>query len=136
MLNINDFSLNFDDINTTENELNNKEATESTNDKDKFPTVGLRSLLQNSELLELLLKPFGSPSSPSSSKEGSLTTGDIVAPKLDANVLSTNDSKSKNDFEIDLTSDLLEGKLPLPFQLSILNINQPTMIVFNIFILF
>jgi hypothetical protein len=66
--------------------------------------------LQNSELLELLLKPLGSPSSSSSSKEDSLTTGDIVAPQLDANILNINDPKSKSNFFLDLTDDFLEGK--------------------------
>ena len=112
MLNMNDFSLNFDDIDSSE--LKKKEAVDTNNDKDKFPTVGLRSLLQNSELLELLLKPLGSPSSSSSSKEDSLTTGDIVAPPLDSNILNINDPKSKSNFFLDLSDDFLEGKL-FPF---------------------
>ena len=124
MLNMNDFSLNFDDIDSSESELKKKESVDANNDKDKFPTVGLRSLLQNSELLELLLKPLGSPSSSSSSKEDSLTTGDIVAPPLDANILNINDPKSKSNFFLDLTDDFLEGKtFRLQIQLSILNKN-------------
>jgi hypothetical protein len=41
-------------INNDENDL----LENSSNVDDKFPTNGLKSILQNSELLELLLKPL------------------------------------------------------------------------------
>jgi hypothetical protein len=37
------------------------ENNSNSDESNKFPTVGLKSLLQNSELLELLLKPISNP---------------------------------------------------------------------------
>lgn len=65
-------------INFDENESLNKSGN------NKFPTSGLKSLLQNSDLLELLLKPLGSNKSDepseslsSSSSSSSLTSNNI-----------------------------------------------------------
>jgi hypothetical protein len=73
MFNLSDIVINSTEMNISVNSDNNTECNASNNDK--FPTIGLKSLLQNSELLDMLLKPLKTtPSSESQdSKQGKLS---------------------------------------------------------------
>lgn len=52
-------------------------STSNTNDvrTQKFPTVGLKSLLQNSDLLEILMKPFGKSDDDAAGSVSSVSSG-------------------------------------------------------------
>ncbi len=76
---------------------------------DKFPTVGLKSLLQNSDLLDILLKPLSSDQTTSSeSNKGSSSRGSLnLLESTDLDSLIDAKTKSLFDFEVD--EDFLES---------------------------
>ena len=107
-------------------------ADTGVNDAAKFPTVGLKSLLQNSDLLEILLKPLSKPNdstvldstggvnlggSPASSATNmSDESSDLLANSGRLDVLTdltsfidTDDLKFKTNFDWGKTDDLLES---------------------------
>ena len=87
--------LNLSDLNGIF-ESRSDEALSSTEKDNRFPTTGLRSLLQNSELLELLLKPLESET--------------VEAEKSTVTLGGKESNKSEND--------LLSLLQPLPNDLS------------------
>jgi hypothetical protein len=64
-----------------------KETTNDNETINKFPTVGLKSLLQNSELLDLLLKPLKPTESTSNVKKDEPTSSNNV---IDLNKIFNN----------------------------------------------
>jgi hypothetical protein len=84
--------------------------TNSANDE-KFPTVGLKSLLQNSELLELLLKPLSSLNDDDTNfiKNNTNNTNNN---NYNGSLFSTNsDLKSKSLFDFENCVDYFDCKL-------------------------
>ena len=88
MLNQNSLDItNIDDFLTNEN-----------NNDDKFPTVGLKSLLQNSELLELLLKPLSSLKDEDSNYIRNNTGSNLFTNESDIKTKSLFDFEGSFDF--------------------------------------
>jgi hypothetical protein len=101
----------------------------SNNKSGKFPTVGLKSLLQNSDLLDILLKPLSDEktdnqnlniTSPSALINNPVNnSSNNNEPILDLeNII---DEKTKNLFDdFDLNGDYLDCKFRIPFFLKII----------------
>lgn len=91
MLNLNNFASEL--VNSNENSSNssrnneniaNQNQSNSIQDaQNKFPTVGLKSLLQNSDLLEILLKPF--------SKNDADSNNETTTNKMNNNLTNSSD---------------------------------------------
>jgi hypothetical protein len=85
-------------------------ASSSQTFGNKIPTVGLKTLLQNSDLLDLLLKPMSAETSitgNSTATPGEGIDSSLSLPELDSII----DSKTKSLFDFDVTDeDFLESK--------------------------
>lgn len=111
MLNIDDFTNLMNPSTMTSTPFsNNSISTES----DRFPTVGLKSLLKNSELLELLLKPLNKPDDNTSSITNCLSldpiSSDLNNSQLDLDLSLLDESKSKSLFDWENSDEYLESK--------------------------
>jgi len=117
MFNITDASSSLKE--TTSELTNNNEPT------NKFPTIGLKSLLQNSELLDLLLKPLKPSESTSNNKKDEATSSKNNINEIDLNkIFNSTDELVSGDTtsginieaEINLSKTLfdwdLDGKSP------------------------
>lgn len=87
------------------NDLNNNNNRVAQNESAKFPTVGLKSLLQNSDLLDLLLKPLSdTPAANTNANKPFDPTAQPVIETSDLDQLI--DSKTKSLFDdIDFNGD-------------------------------
>ena len=112
MFNITDASSSLKE--TTSELTNNNETT------NKFPTIGLKSLLQNSELLDLLLKPLKPSESTSNTKKDEATSSKNNINEIDLNKIfnSTDELVSSDttsginiEAEINLSKTLFDWDL-------------------------
>lgn len=80
--------------------------SDSPSDDTRFPTSGLKSLLKNSELLDLLLKPMDKQEEQNPNTN---FANDLLSTQLDVDLTSLNDDpKSKSFFDWENTDELLE----------------------------
>ena len=98
MLNVKEISRDTSGVCDTSKPIDNLDTRETS----QFPTAGLKSLLQNSDLLELLLKP--------------LETSASEQPTLDSKKSPTHDLDDanlnfKSLFDIEILDECLESKL-------------------------
>ena len=112
--------INMFSSNPSANDLNQFNAN-GENATNKFPTTGLKSLLHNSELLELLLKPLSSTSSPSSSSSSSSAV-ELTSAKKDDVEASENNNRNNNHnnttHSTSKTSSLVSSLISNPLELS------------------
>jgi len=116
MLNQNS-SLDLTNLDENELLLVGGDATENANEK--FPTVGLKSLLQNSELLELLLKPLSSLKEEDSNY---IRNNTVNTTNSSSNLFATDsDMKTKSLFDFENSFEYFECKFPNTNSISFLN---------------
>jgi hypothetical protein len=105
--------LNIASETTKANNTSNVTANTSDNNNNNFPTVGLKSLLQNSDLLELLLKPLETTSTSSTSNaadEQSDSTSKEDSKKSPPHDLNETIFKYNSLFDVDILDECLESK--------------------------
>ena len=91
-------------------------TTNTSDNNNNFPTVGLKSLLQNSDLLELLLKPLEttttttSTSTTNAAEEQSNSTSKEDSKKSPPHDLNDTIFKYNSLFDVDILDECLESK--------------------------
>ena len=95
---------------TVKSNNSNSDST-NTNETNQFPTVGLKSLLQNSDLLELLLKPLETTNAASEQKTQLQQISKEDSKKSPTHSLTEANLKYNSLFDIDILDECLESKL-------------------------
>jgi hypothetical protein len=89
---------------------NNSNNNANTSENNQFPTVGLKSLLQNSDLLELLLKPLETKSAADEQKSSLQLTSQEDSKRSPTHSLTEANLKYNSLFDIDILDECLESK--------------------------